>query len=463
VAWTIDLGPLVRVQKQLWRGAFFTGLGVYLEAILAFVLATEQSLSLAAVVIIIAILVAQLALIYHPARLLLRGELVRRYWIYLALVGAFVLVVSFGSPAGQARVVATVMAIFVTSLSAWAPVVSIRAARLVGPQLRDVRDDTVLMESLSFNLSDSIATRLRVFGGDRRRWVVPVIAAAATFVVVMATLSLLMQAIGLRPAGPVAQLAVIVAMLVFYIAMRRAKLSATQLRDRDRRAPVLILRQFGDDFLEAGRASLGGTPTFEHFVAGELNRLGPVVAIGRPGERLQPLGASRDYLTDSDWQRAVTTTIEGAALVVFVLGHSENLLWEFRKAIETHGKRRTLIIVPPLRDRTELARRWSGFVRASANLLGAGFPDQVPARSVLAIGFAGDDAVMIVSDERPRSRAILLRSRSDYRLVFRLFGRILREDITSPGALQNFLERTAPMVACSPLPSHNGGDGRVRG
>ena len=122
VACTVDLGPLVRLQKQLWRGAFFTGLGVYLEAILAFVLATEQSLSLAAVVIIIAILVAQLTLVYHPARLLLRGELVRRYRIYLALVGAFVLVVSFGSPAGQARVVATVMAIFVTSLTAWAPV-----------------------------------------------------------------------------------------------------------------------------------------------------------------------------------------------------------------------------------------------------------------------------------------------------------------------------------------------------
>jgi hypothetical protein len=82
---------------------------------------------------------------------------------------------------------------------------------------------------------------------------------------------------------------------------------------------------------------------------------------------------------------------------------------------------------------------------------------------VLAIGFAGDDAVMIVSGERPRSRAILLRSRSDYRLVFRLFGRLLREDITSPGALQNFLESTAPMVACSPLPNHNGGDGRVTG
>ena len=174
----------------------------------------------------------------------------------------------------------------------------IRMARLTGSAAAEVFVTIPCsLEALSFNLSDSIATRLRSFGGDRSRWVVPaVIAAAATFVVVMRRSRSCMQAIGLRPASPVAQVAVIVAMLVFYIAMRRAKLSATQLRDRDRRAPVLILRQFGDDFLESGKVSLGGAPTFEHFVAGEINRIGPVVAIGRPGERLQPLGASRDYL-----------------------------------------------------------------------------------------------------------------------------------------------------------------------
>jgi hypothetical protein len=181
-------------------------------------------------------------------------------------------------------------------------------------------------------------------------------------------------------------------------------------------------------------------------VAGELTRIGPVVAIGRPGERLQPLGASRDYLAASDWQTAVTTTIGDAALVVFVLGDSENLLWEFRKTIETHGKKRTLIVVPPLADRDALARRWSGFVLASADLLGEGLPGQLPARSVLALAFAGEDAVMIVSDERPRSRAILVRSRSDYRLVFRLFGRLLREDIKSSGELKAFLTKTMPIV-----------------
>ncbi len=38
--------------------------------------------------------------------------------------------------------------------------------------------------------------------------------------------------------------------------------------------------------------------------------------------------------------------------------------------------------------------------------------------------------------------------------MFRLFGRLLREDITSPGALKNFIEKTAPMVA---LPDDDGG------
>ncbi len=449
VPWTVDLGPLVRLQKRLWRGAFFTGVGIYLEAILTFVVATEQSLSPGAVVAIIAILTAQLVLVYRPAQQLLRRQLVRRYRIHLALVAAFVGTTALGSPAGDARVVAAVMSIGVAALTAWAAIGLIQTAATLRPQLQELRDDSVLLESLSFKPSDFLVTRLRLFGGDRSRWVALAVASVATFVIVVAALSLLMRAFGLRPASPVAQVATLAAMFVFYMGIRRAKLSARELRVRDRRPPVLVLRQFGDDFLESGRMSFGGAPTFEHFVAGELTRIGPVVAIGRPGERLQPLGASRDYLADSDWQTAVTTTIGDAALVVFVLGDSENVLWEFRKSIETHGKKRTLIVVPPLTDRDALGRRWSGFVQASADLLGEGLPGQLPARSVLAIGFAGDDAVMMVSDERPRSRAILVRSRSDYRLVFRLFGRLLREDLTSPAVLKGFLDKTIPIVTVS--------------
>ena len=143
------------------------------------------------------------------------------------------------------------------------------------------------------------------------------------------------------------------------------------------------------------------------------------------------------------------TAIADAAVVVFVLGDSDSLLWEFRTTVETRGKRRSLIVVPPLDDRADLARRWAGFVNASADLLGPGFPRELPVQSVLAMVFAGDDVVMMVSGERPRGRAPLLRSRSDYRLVFRVFERMLDENPSSARALDLFLRRTAPIVKCS--------------
>src|SRR5262245_12278836 len=156
--------------------------------------------------------------------------------------------------------------------------------------------------------------------------------------------------------------------------------------------------------------TFGAAPTFEHFVATELNRIGPVVAIGRPGERLQPLGASRDYLEGSDWQRNVRAVIAEAALVMLVLGDSESVLWEFRTTLETRGKAHALILVPPLSDRAELSRRWARFVEASADLLGTLFPRRLPDRTVLAIAFFGEDAIIAVNDERPRARAMLVRS-----------------------------------------------------
>jgi hypothetical protein len=304
----------------------------------------------------------------------------------------------------------------------------------------------MLLNALSFVPRDALSTRLRSSGGERHRWVFPLLAAVATFAAVASTLVLLAGAFEVDVASAPAQPSALAAILVFYLVMRRLKLSASQLRERDRRPPVLILRQFGDDFLESGKVTLGAAPTFEHFVAAELNRIGPVVAIGRPGERLQPLGASREYLAGSDWQHAVGTAIAEAALVVFVLGESESVLWEFRTTIETRGKAHALIIVPPLPDRVELGRRWARFVEASADLLGAGFPRELPERTVLAIAFAGDDAVMVVNDERPRARATLVRSRSDYRLLFRLYERVQHQRLPSAHALDAFLARAMPLI-----------------
>ena len=446
MAWTLDLSPVVRLQKQMWRGAVFTGLGVYLEAILALVFVTEQSLSLPALIAIVVILIAQLFLIFRPVRLLLRGRLVRAYQTYLALFPAFIVVVWLGTADDEHRVPAVVISTLLVIPATWVAVRTMRTARDMRPVLASLGDDSVLEESLSFSMTEWVRIRLRSVGGDRRRWAAPAVAAVAVFAVTMATLAFLSRAIGVNPSAPVAQAALLLAVFVFYRGMRLAKLNAAQLRARDRRAPVMILRQFRDDFLESGKMSFGGRPTFEHFVAAELNRVGPVVAIGRPGERVQPLGASRDYLGDGDWRGPVGTTMVDAALVVVILGDSESVLWEFRTAIETRGKTRTLIVVPPLPDRSELGSRWTRFAKASADILGPGFPGELPAKRVLAVAFMGEDAVMIVNDERPRKRALILSGHADYRLLFRLFERLLRQDVASPHGLDVFLERAMPIA-----------------
>jgi hypothetical protein len=364
VAWTLDLGPMVRLQKRIWSIAALTGAGVYLEAIVALVLLTEVAFSPAALAAIVPILVVQLILALRPARQLAHGGLARRHRAFLACVPLFVAATILGVPAGEQRLPAAILAALLSGIGAWGAIRAIRVARELRPQLSAVRDRTVLVDALAFSPREALNARFRSFGGERR-----FVAAFATFAVAAVTILALTRAIGLNIGAAATQASAFVALLVFYLVMRRLKLSASQLRERDPRAPVLILRQFGDDFLESGKLTPGAAATFEHFVASELNRIGPVVAIDRPGERLQPLGASRDYLAGPDWQHAVGTAIAEAALVVVVLGESESVLWEFRTTIETRGKAQALIIVPPLPDRVELGRRWAKFVEASADLL----------------------------------------------------------------------------------------------
>ena len=447
MAWTLDLGPLVRLQKRIWRVAMGGGAGVYFETIAILVLLTNHELSPFALPVVGILLAAQLALIYRPARQFAHGDLARRHRAVIVIVPLIVVTVSLASPPGERRAVSAFMATLVGAIGVWAARGAIRVAREFGPRFASVRDHTVLEEALSFSPLEALSTRVRASGDERARWALPFLAGVAAFAGVASTLVLVTQAMGVNVAAAPVYPSTFVAVLVFYIVMRRLKLSAPRLRSHDRRAPVLILRQFGDDFLESGRLSFGAAATFEHFIAGELNRTGPVVAIGRPGEKLQPLGASRDYLEGDDWQRAVGIAIAEAALVVLVLGESESVLWEFRTTIETRGKARTLVIVPPLPDRAELGRRWAKFAVASADLLGAGFPRELPGRTVLGIAFIGDDAIIAVNDERPRGRAMVgVRSRSDYRLLFRLFDSLQHQQLTSAQALDAFLARAMPLV-----------------
>lgn len=72
----------------------------------------------------------------------------------------------------------------------------------------------------------------------------------------------------------------------------------------------------------------------------------PLVAIGRPGERLPSLGALRYYVPEGQaWQRVVTRLISEAELVILNLGESDGVLWEFWEALTLLSPSRLLLVM----------------------------------------------------------------------------------------------------------------------
>jgi hypothetical protein len=114
-------------------------------------------------------------------------------------------------------------------------------------------------------------------------------------------------------------------------------------------APVLYLRSFDDD---RTAARLRGQQTEEESLASVLGQIGPFIAVGRPGEPLPEVGATRMYLADAEWQGKVESLLQTARLVVIRTGRTASLGWEVSRAARLLTPERLLLVVD---DDEELA------------------------------------------------------------------------------------------------------------
>lgn len=129
-----------------------------------------------------------------------------------------------------------------------------------------------------------------------------------------------------------------------WLVRRYLQLPANKALALDRRTPILYLRPFAEDLR---KMSFGRPYTYEETLVSILDDAGPVIALGKPGERLPPLGAIRVYITDaglgSDWRSQIRNRLAEARLVVIQAGTTKNLLWELDAAVALNKPERVVL------------------------------------------------------------------------------------------------------------------------
>jgi hypothetical protein len=217
-----------------------------------------------------------------------------------------------------------------------------------------------------------------------RRWLASVAwRAIGWFLFLLAAASLVILALASSSApGPwqPLQLAALVLTIFLFAAavrsLRRARglvvASASEALQRQGIAPLLYLRSFDDDSVAVGarfssrrswleNIAYRGKDRLEEIIAWQLQRLGPVVGLGRPGESIPSFGAARDQAESTEWQRSVFRWMQPAQLVMIVLGRTEGLQWEITTLADLGLLDRTILIVPPDRN---VRPRWAMFEAA---------------------------------------------------------------------------------------------------
>lgn len=150
---------------------------------------------------------------------------------------------------------------------------------------------------------------------------------------------------------------------------RLRAIPAEQQLVSDPRSPVLFLRSFEDDDL------LDPTPRmiplgdmfprrYEESLAKPLNKIGPMISIGRPGNKLSILGGHRLFVSDQDWKEAVEHLRKHSAAVVLMVGRTEGLWWEIESSLKSVPHERLLFFFPFVEEpkrRQSIMQRFFGF------------------------------------------------------------------------------------------------------
>jgi hypothetical protein len=150
---------------------------------------------------------------------------------------------------------------------------------------------------------------------------------------------------------PILALAVLLTFVAVLSLSRAKRFEATTMpkgSQTDSRPPVVYLRSFKDDAKVARRIGLAGfrVTTEEGELADLVHDVGPLVAIGRPGEELSYYGADRIYVGEGDWHERVSRILKRAPLVILRAGSTSGLWWEVEQCAKQVKPERLVVLIP---------------------------------------------------------------------------------------------------------------------
>jgi hypothetical protein len=204
---------------------------------------------------------------------------------------------------------------------------------------------------------------------------------------------------------------------VLMVGRRMRLVDGVRLLERDRRAPIVFLRSFFEDYREAsshpvgdisggqvkqdfGHAKIGAVDlSFRKRATQELRldrlmrALGPFVAIGRPSDRLAPRGAARIYVDDEHWQGAVRGLIGVARAIVIQPEDTPGTFWELQTVAAQADLRRVLMLVPDPKNRPLAYTRVRDL---TANLLPTPLPPQPGSCDAIMFDAAGRPSPLLL-------------------------------------------------------------------
>lgn len=163
----------------------------------------------------------------------------------------------------------------------------------------------------------------------------------------------------------------------------RARNAVRELLRSDARPPILLLRSFDIDDATArpslaellGISTVLATP--EQRLTSALRETGPVLAIGRPGERLPPLGAARFYVSDELWRQKVADIVSVSQMVIVTSGVTAGLAWEIRHLTASLTPQRLVLWAHPhlmCWSRKAREEEWTLFNETIGKLFHSPFP-----------------------------------------------------------------------------------------